>query len=578
MPNVPHPTVATRLARLAVALIAALPLAPPADLAAAQVAPRTPLTVQVPPGAIPPQGLYEGCAPGVAAEACVAHLATIDAAGFRYVLNYSSWYGSPAEVLRYADAATALGLQLIWPLNHPAWRGQGSLAATYPDLSGKRDLSNADLTAFAVGLVVDHPATWGFYIGDEVPRAEAEEVGALSAQLRRLAPAQPQLYVARPGAAQLRPFASFADFAGVDAYPVGSNDPPVRDAARAAAAVTAATDAQTAMVLQAFSWSQYRPEALPPLYPSGGSLLAMRNAAIRHADPAMILWYSYQDILRSDRPRRRWCELSRAAFSTARVGASGFARGLRRCPRARLAAVDDRVSRGTAPAPGFHVVRPVPGEEPPPEGLPEAPRIVHRSESGRAEVALTFDDGPSRWTAEVASAFEARDCQATFFLRGAAVAERPQTVAALAAAGHELGNHLWSHTNASTQTRGELREEIERTADAIEAAGARRPNLVRPPYFSAPEAVVEAAAGTGVSAVVLRSIGSSDWEADSAEQIVDPVLANIQPGDIVCLHDGISSDKRDSDSREPTVAAVRQLVPALLERGLRPVSVSQLLA
>lgn len=203
--------------------------------------------------------------------------------------------------------------------------------------------------------------------------------------------------------------------------------------------------------------------------------------------------------------------------------------------------------------------------------------IVHRGAGERAEIALTFDDGPSRWTADVAAAFERHGCLATFFVRGAAVEERPETVAALAAAGHELGNHLWSHSNASTQSRGELREEIERTADAIEAAGAPRPELIRPPYFSAPTAVADAAAGTGASAVILRSIGSSDWEAKSAAAIHPPILAHIQAGDIVCLHDGISSDKRDSDSRQPTVDAVRQLVPALLERGLRPVTVSELL-
>jgi peptidoglycan/xylan/chitin deacetylase (PgdA/CDA1 family) len=140
-----------------------------------------------------------------------------------------------------------------------------------------------------------------------------------------------------------------------------------------------------------------------------------------------------------------------------------------------------------------------------------------------------------------------------------------------------LGNHLWSHSNAATQDSAELRDELERTADEIEAAGAPRPTLIRPPYFSAPHAVASAAAGSDAVAVVLRSIGSSDWEAESAEEVFDPVLANAEPGDIVCLHDGISSDKRDSDSREPTVEAVRLLVPALLERGLRPVTVSRLL-
>lgn len=227
--------------------------------------------------------------------------------------------------------------------------------------------------------------------------------------------------------------------------------------------------------------------------------------------------------------------------------------------------------------PGFHVVRPDSREQRLTTGGPGLPTIVHRGGGDRAEIALTFDDGPSRWTEAIGRTFEEHECHATFFLRGAAVEERPEVVAALAAAEHELGNHLWSHRNASTLSRDEIREEIERTAEAIQAAGAPGPSLLRPPYFGAPEAVAEAAGGIGVEAIVLRSIGSSDWEAGSAKQIVEPVLTNARPGDIVCLHDGISSDKRDSDSREPTVDAVRQLVPALLERGLQPVTVSSLL-
>jgi peptidoglycan/xylan/chitin deacetylase (PgdA/CDA1 family) len=234
--------------------------------------------------------------------------------------------------------------------------------------------------------------------------------------------------------------------------------------------------------------------------------------------------------------------------------------------------------RAAPPAlPGFHVVRP---ERPVEriEGVPGAASVVHRGPGRRPEIALTFDDGPSRWTADIAAVFEEQGCLATFFLRGGAVAERPEAVAALAAAGHELGNHLWTHTNASTQSQVELREEIERTAEAIESAGAPRPHLVRPPYFSAPRTVAEAAAGTGTSAVILRSIGSSDWEAESAGQIFPPILADAQPGDIVCMHDGISSDKRERDTRQPTVDAAAKLVPALLEQGLRPVTVSELLA
>jgi peptidoglycan-N-acetylglucosamine deacetylase len=236
------------------------------------------------------------------------------------------------------------------------------------------------------------------------------------------------------------------------------------------------------------------------------------------------------------------------------------------------------MSEGEIVAPsGFHVVRPKTREEAPPGGNADEPKIVHRGDGQRAEIALTFDDGPSRWTTEIATCFEQHGCRATFFISGGAAEEDPGTVAALAAAGHELGNHLWSHPQAASLSHSELQAEIRRATEAIQDSGGLRPRLIRPPYFSAPRAVAEAAAGMGLTALVMRSIGSSDWEAKSSEEIVGPVLTHAEAGDIVCLHDGISADERDSDSRQPTADAVRLLVPALLERGLRPVTISQLL-
>jgi peptidoglycan/xylan/chitin deacetylase (PgdA/CDA1 family) len=206
------------------------------------------------------------------------------------------------------------------------------------------------------------------------------------------------------------------------------------------------------------------------------------------------------------------------------------------------------------------------------------PLVVHSGTGRRAEVALTFDDGPSRWTAAIAATLEEHGCRATFFVRGAAIEERPGDLSALSEAGHEIGSHLWSHADATTQNRAEIRAEVRRTAEAIREVSGRWPRLVRPPYCKAPGAVARAARWTGTRLVIQRSIGSGDWEASAPEEVFLPLLESAVPGDIVGLHDGISPDERDSDSREVTVNALRDLVPGLLERGLKPVTVSKLLA
>lgn len=312
--------------RIAVGLLlAALPLLPAAPAAAAGLARGLQVSA---PSVLPPQGLYEGCRPDTPDGVCIDHLRTIRAAGFRYVLNYSAWYGTRADVRHYADGAAELGLELIWPLNQRAWRGLASLSRTYPNFAcncaarkhrghGKHrtELSNREFIARAIGLVARHPATWGFYIGDELQAAETGRVANLGASVRRLAPRKPQLYMARPGAARLRPFVRYADLAGADPYPIGSEDEAsVPEAARSARKATFATGTETAMALQAFSWSQHDRD-IPARYPTAPEMREMRDAAIRNARPAMILWFSYYDILRSDDPARRWRNLVRAAFS-----------------------------------------------------------------------------------------------------------------------------------------------------------------------------------------------------------------------------------------------------------------------
>jgi peptidoglycan/xylan/chitin deacetylase (PgdA/CDA1 family) len=210
-------------------------------------------------------------------------------------------------------------------------------------------------------------------------------------------------------------------------------------------------------------------------------------------------------------------------------------------------------------------------------GLVRRPRIVKRAPVARAEVALTFDDGPGPWTAEIAGALEEHGCRGTFFVLGASVEREPGIVRALAAAGHEVGNHLWSHGDPARQSRRAIRAELLRTAAAVRDLVGAEPTLVRPPYCGAPARVATAATWTGVTHVVLRSVDPADWRATDPGVVVELVLAQLEPGGIVCLHDGVSPRNSGSPTRAATAAAVGVLVPALLERGLRPVTVSELL-
>jgi peptidoglycan/xylan/chitin deacetylase (PgdA/CDA1 family) len=205
------------------------------------------------------------------------------------------------------------------------------------------------------------------------------------------------------------------------------------------------------------------------------------------------------------------------------------------------------------------------------------PLIVHRAPAGAAGVALTFDDGPGPWTAEIAGTLEEHGCHGTFFVLGAAIEQQPELVEALAAAGHELGNHLWSHADPARQSRRAIRAELLRTRAAVLGAAGSEPTLVRPPYCGAPGRVATAAAWTGTTHVVLRSIDPADWRATDAEEVATRTLAAVGPGDIVCLHDGVAPTNTGTPTRDVTAVAVRLLVPALLERGLRPVTVTELL-
>ncbi|MGR3436902.1 MAG: polysaccharide deacetylase family protein [Shimia sp.] len=112
-----------------------------------------------------------------------------------------------------------------------------------------------------------------------------------------------------------------------------------------------------------------------------------------------------------------------------------------------------------------------------------AGEIVARIDTDRPVVALTFDDGPSgRHTAEHLALLG--DAWDTFYLVGKDVVTRPGAAAAIVAAGHEVGNHSYTHERMVLRPAAEMIAEIRATDAGLFGADAASVPTFRPPFGS----------------------------------------------------------------------------------------------
>lgn len=158
--------------------------------------------------------------------------------------------------------------------------------------------------------------------------------------------------------------------------------------------------------------------------------------------------------------------------------------------------------------------------------------------SRRHHIALTFDDGPDRAsTPYFLDLLADRGVQATFFLLGAHVAEAQDLVREMAAAGHELAVHGWTHENLSLVPPGRLARELEVTRELIEGITGQAVRWYRPPYGVLTAAGVYAARRARLQ-TILWSAWGCDWTRRATPaSIVRTVDRAVRPGGTVLLHD-----------------------------------------
>ena len=185
------------------------------------------------------------------------------------------------------------------------------------------------------------------------------------------------------------------------------------------------------------------------------------------------------------------------------------------------------------------------------------------------EVALTFDDGPSSYTGAILDTLKKYHASATFFTLGNQVASFPLAMQRAVAEGHVVGNHTWDHQDLTRLGPKDIRDEMSTQIDGVAGKKLPAPKLFRPPYGAVNDQIVAEARHQGML-TVLWSVDTNDYKLPAPDAMTAQVLADVQPGAIVLMHDG-------GGDRTTTSAALPMIIKGLRKAGYKMVTVPQLL-
>lgn len=186
-------------------------------------------------------------------------------------------------------------------------------------------------------------------------------------------------------------------------------------------------------------------------------------------------------------------------------------------------------------------------------------------------IALTFDDGPGPQTPAILKTLQLYHARATFFVVGKNVQAYPNILKQEVLAHMEIGNHTYAHINMAQHSVVENVRDLAKTNEIIRRAVGIRPTLMRPPYGAYNHGAISAIRQLHMHTVLWSwTEDSRDWADPGVPVIVNRVLSQIRPGDVVLFHDG-------GADRTQTVQALPIIMQDLTAMGYRFVTVSQLM-
>lgn len=177
-------------------------------------------------------------------------------------------------------------------------------------------------------------------------------------------------------------------------------------------------------------------------------------------------------------------------------------------------------------------------------------------------VALTFDDGPSKYTEKIMEYLHKENAVGTFFILGNKVEIYKNTLIKGIQYGNELGNHSYNHKWLTKLDVDEFLMQIDKTQSIIYETVQYKPKVFRPTYGSLNNKI-----RNNINLdIILWNIDTMDWKYKSVDKIVSRATKNIKDGDIILMH----------DTYERTYKAIMKIVPILKEQGYQFVTISEL--
>ena len=179
-------------------------------------------------------------------------------------------------------------------------------------------------------------------------------------------------------------------------------------------------------------------------------------------------------------------------------------------------------------------------------------------------VALTFDDGPGRYTERLLNQLKEANVPATFYLLGQNAPIYPKTVQRMVREGHQLGNHTLSHKSLTTLSKTQVSHEVQDSAKKIKKVAGTVPDTMRPPY-GARNKDVDSRIDVPL---VLWDVDTLDWQHRDPKKTVKIAMNEVSDGSIILMH----------DIHESSVKAVPNLIKKLKKKGYKLVTVNELFA